>query len=117
MAKDDYHCIVYYLLSYLYSLLKQGEPIDADIFALEAYPADIEPSYYQYIIEHLLEDGLIERAHFESYPIMGRGPVVKLKNVDKVRITPKGIEYLQENGTMKKAYNALKALKETIPLI
>lgn len=40
MARDDYHVIVYYLLSYLYDCLKKGRPVDKSIIHLEAYPEE-----------------------------------------------------------------------------
>lgn len=39
--------------------------------------------------------------------------VIEAKNI---RITLKGLEYLQENSIMRKIYNAAKGIKEVIPL-
>ena len=36
MAKDDYHVIVYQILSYLYRRLKKGEHVDAAMLAPES---------------------------------------------------------------------------------
>ena len=36
MEKDDYHVIVYQILSYLYQRLKKGEPVDASMLAPES---------------------------------------------------------------------------------
>lgn len=38
-----------------------------------------------------------------------------LVNIDDIRITLKGLEYLQENGIMQKMYRAAKGIKEIIP--
>lgn len=36
MAKDDYHVIVYQILSYLYRQLKSCEPVDEQMLSTEA---------------------------------------------------------------------------------
>ncbi|MFM9413331.1 YjcQ family protein [Peptococcus simiae] len=117
MAKDDYHVIVYYLLSYLYDCLKKGRPVDKSIIRLEAYPEEIDPDYYRYILEHLLKDGLIEGVSIHEVPILGQRNASQLRGLDNMRITPAGIAYLQENSFMKKAYETLKALKDIMPFI
>lgn len=38
-----------------------------------------------------------------------------VKILSNLQITPKGIEYLQENSTMQKVKTALKDFKEIIP--
>ncbi len=35
MSKDDYPVIVYQILTYLYTQLKKGEPIEVDLLKLE----------------------------------------------------------------------------------
>lgn len=44
-------------------------------------------------------------------PRLGGAPGIKLRNL---KITQKGIEYLQDNSKMSKARDFLKSLKETI---
>ena len=36
-------------------------------------------------------------------------------NADDIRITLKGLEYLQENSIMQRMYNAVKGIKEVVP--
>ncbi len=36
MAKDDYHVIVYQILSYLYVQLKSGKPVQLDMIVFPA---------------------------------------------------------------------------------
>lgn len=117
MAKNDYHVIVYYLLSYLYDCLKRGRPLDRNVIRLEAYPEEIDPGYYRYILDHLLKDGLIEGVSIHEVPILGQRNASQLRGLDDMCITPAGIAYLQENSMMKKAYETLKAMKEIIPFI
>ncbi|MFP5527740.1 YjcQ family protein [Peptococcus simiae] len=117
MAKDDYHVIVYYLLSYLYDCLKKGRPVDKSIIRLEAYPEEIDPDYYSYILEHLLKDGLIEGLYTCEAPSLGSKKVVQFRGLEDTCIAPAGISYLQENSFMKKAYETLKTLKDIMPFI
>ncbi len=58
------------------------------------------------------EDGLITGVSL--IPILGED-VKGVKLTQKLEITPKGIEYLQENSAMQKAKSFLKGLKEVIP--
>lgn len=51
-----------------------------------------------------------------------KGAVVKLNvngdlvyDCDNMRITLKGLEYLQENSIMRKIYNAAKGIKDVVP--
>lgn len=108
MAKNDYYVIAYRILIYLYECLKCGEEVDKNIISAEAL--HIVPSYWDYIIIHLYEDGYIEGVKVIS--ALG-GKCVRIQ--PELQITPKGIEFLQENSTMSKAKEFLKSLKETIP--
>ena len=40
---------------------------------------------------------------------------VYIENLSLVRITTKGIEYLEDNSKMKQAYKILKEIKDWIP--
>lgn len=39
----------------------------------------------------------------------------KVVNADNIQITLKGLEYLNENSMMKKAYRAIKGIKDVVP--
>ena len=108
MAKNDYYVIAYRILVYLYECLKCGEKVNTDI--IDAESLNIVPSYWAYIFIHLYEDGHIEGVNIIS--ALG-GKSVRL--MPELQITPKGIEFLQENSSMSKAKSFLKSLKETIP--
>lgn len=59
-----------------------------------------------------MEDGLIEG--LIKIRCIGVRDGFK-ENPDGIKITPKGIEYLQDNGAMKKAAEFLKSIKEIVP--
>lgn len=112
MAKDDYHVLVYRLLAYLYACLKSDEQPDMDYLRFNTNHFPIGEAYWNYILENLLLEGFITGVTL--VPIVGRmDKGVKIQ--PNIRITPAGIEYLEENSLMAKAKKALKDFKEIIP--
>lgn len=110
MAKDDYFVLAYRILAYLYACLKAGE--QSDLKHICAEELGITPNYWEYIMRHLHQEGFIEGIFVVN--VIGRAtPQIKL--TPATMITPKGIEFLENNSTMAKAKNFLKTLKETIP--
>lgn len=108
MARDDYFVIAYRILSYLYECFKMGERPDTDMFG----PATlgINNGYWVNVMESLFNEGYIIGFTFRT-PIGG----VRGVKICDLRITQKGIEFLQENSLMAKARDFLKTMKETIP--
>lgn len=109
MAKDDYYVIVCRILAYLYNCLKNGYDVDFEEISFETL--NIKQSYYEYIIKHMVQDGYLEGVKFIS-TIGRKTPAC---DIDDIMITPKGIEFLEDNSKMKKAVEFLKTLKETVP--
>lgn len=117
MAKDDYFTIVYYLLKYLYACVKEGIQPREDMIMLKEYICDINESYAQYILITMQENGYISGIDTINAPILGKGMVETIKSISKIKITPVGIEYLNNNNMMNKAYDTLKKFKDLIPFI
>lgn len=112
MAKDDYYVIAYRILAYLYACLKSGEQVDVGYIKHDSEAINVSLNYWEYIIRHLYNDGCVEGV--SEVHIAGRNsPGIKI--MSSFMITPKGIEFLQNNSTMGKAKEFLKTLKETIP--
>ena len=114
MAKDDYHVIVYQILSYLYQKLKKGEPVEAKNLEHNCKFFQINKDYWTYIMYHLQEMNLIEGLDFieidgADYPM----PV----GLGHCRITPIGIGYLCDNSFKEKAKRFLKDVKEIAPFV
>ena len=111
MARDDYFVIVYKILTYLYTCLKNGENPDIyNVLTAESY--GINQSYFDYIIAELLEAEYIKGV--STLNSLGRSkPLIKITG--NIAIKPKGIEYLQENSAFAKVKNFIKEIKETIP--
>ena len=104
MAKDDYHVIMYKILSYLYRQLKKGEPVDPAMLSHDSKTCEINISYWRYIMESLQAEGLIrglEKGNDKD------GDYIE-KQLGQVMITPKGIELLNDNSTKSKVEDLLK---------
>ena len=109
MSQDDYFVIVYKLLKYLYDCLKRGirpssEILNADFFGIGA-------DYWEYIIRNLYQDGYVEGVTIArlcgnpNYPCMQ----------PHFNITPKGIQYIQENSIFEKIRGYVKDIAAMIP--
>ena len=106
MPKDDYFVIVYRLLKYLYECLKKGKEPDAQV--LDATFFSINTSYWAYIISSLQNDGYIWGVVIVDGGFAGIRP--------DVAITPKGIQYLEENSIFKKVREAIKDIRDIMPI-
>lgn len=114
MAKDDYHVIVYQILSYLYQCLKKGIAVDSKKFEHNCKYFQINKEYWVYILYHMQSSELIEGIVFVDIDGMELPFPTQL---DSCRITPKGIEHLCDNSFMEKAKSFLKDIKEIAPFI
>lgn len=106
MSKDDYFYIVYKILKYLYKQLKCGNTVVYDedfINALELERIDV--TYWEYIIKSLFDEQYVQGDMIERHYIDSDVPTLE---IETLQITPKGIEYLQENSNMKKVAEFLK---------
>jgi len=107
MAKKDYFVITYKILTYLYGCFQAGERPDIAFFGAEVL--DINKGYWVNVMESLYNEGYIIGVKFIQSGGMQGAKLIDLK------ITQKGIEYLQENSKMAKAKDFLKAAKDIIP--
>lgn len=118
MAKDDYFVIVLYILSYLYKCLKSGSTVDEEILLLQRYPENIEESYIMYIYDNLYKERYIDGIVIKKRSMIGTNKIeIVVSNLKNACITPKGIEYLQENSVLNKIKDTVKDIKDMIPFI
>lgn len=108
MAKDDYFVIVYRILTYLYECFMTGEAPETDCFGPDAL--HINNGYWTNVMESIFNEGYI--AGITVVPRISGAPGIKLLDL---KITQKGIEYLEDNSKMAKARELLKAVKEMVP--
>lgn len=107
IAKDDYFVIAYRILKYLYACLKAGQPADLSMYGPDAL--GINNGYWVSVLEMLSGDGYITGVAFPA--AVGSVRSAKLYNV---RITQKGIEFLQENGSIQRAAKFLQSVKDAV---
>lgn len=113
MARDDYHVVVYQILSYLYQQLKQGNEIDVSLIKHDSKYLQINRKYWKYVIISLFYEGYIKGVVVDE----DIDENLEIYNLDKCEITPKGIEYLTDNSTIEKAKRFMKDLKDILPFV
>ena len=113
MAKDDYHVIVYQILSYLYVQLKAGKPADPAMLAPDSRYLGINRKYWLYIMKNLINDQLISNVTITE--LWDGEP--DIQGLEDAEITPKGIEFLCDNSFLSKAKEFLKDIKAIVPFV
>lgn len=113
MANDDYHVLVYRVLSYLYDCLKRG--VDPDMAELRKIPllADVNERYWHYVLASLVDYGFIDGAT----KVEVDNTYARVVNLQQAQITPRGIEYLTDNSFMAKVKKFAKAAAEAAPAV
>jgi yjcQ protein len=110
MPKDDYFRIVFEILKDLYVAKKKAEPVS--LIEISADNLKIPQGYRDTILSEMLEAGYVKGFRVKEY--INGTQIMDLEGID---ITPMGIEYLKENGMMKKVMEYLKTIGEFIPMI
>lgn len=111
MAKDDYFVIVYRILKYLYNCLKSGETPDKELLSPEYFGIGLD--YWAYIIRNLYNDRYVEGVTITKMYGIPDHPQMH----DHFRITPKGIEYIEENKIFNKVKELMKDISGLMPTI
>lgn len=99
MAKDDYHVILYQILSYLYTCLKKDVPVDGKKLLPGSDMLKINENYWRFIIVNAYKSGLISGLIVTK----AAGGIVIIDGLNDTMITPAGIEYLCDNSFIAKA--------------
>lgn len=94
MAKDDYHVIVFRMLKYLYHQLKDGLPPEPEMLMPDSKIFEINEYYWKYVLRSMMEEDLIRGLTMNDD---GSGPEQSSEMLKDIQITPKGIEYLNDN--------------------
>lgn len=97
MAKDDYFVIVYKVLTYLYAVLKRKILFNNKEFEQSILKNRIDEDYFICILKMMQDDELIEGLSFLN---AWGNEVILINDIDNIRITSKGIEYLSDNSKM-----------------
>ena len=67
---------------------------------------------YWDIIDAMQDDGLIKGVNFSRG---GQGNKILIAFLENVKVTIKGMEYLNENSALAKTYKGLKEIREWLP--
>lgn len=103
MARDDYFVMAYKLLKYLYECLKKGKKPDSEQIKHNTKHFPVGEEYFNYLIETLTRDG-----YLRNVIIIDMDNTTFVRFDDDIQITPKGIEYIEDNSMMKKIANGIK---------
>lgn len=98
---------VYKILS---TLEKAMDYPEFDMSPIDAQHLGVSQERWNRYIEMMDDVGYVKGVKIKQY-ITGETDI----NVNNMRITLKGLEYLQENSMMQKAYRLAKGIKETVP--
>ena len=101
MAKDDYHVIAAKILVYLYKKYKQKE-VDPNYILPLTKDFPIQEQQLIETISMLIDMELIKGKCVKAW-----GGDIVMINYESLKITPIGIEYLQENSKIKKVCETL----------
>mgnify|MGYP000862257171 CR=1 FL=1 len=108
MAKDDYFKIVFVILTELYECKKLNERVNLKAIHPERF--GIPDGYLLDILSELLDEGYVK-----GFEVLETKSGRTVCGLDDIGITMRGIEYLQDNGKMKKVYEAMKEIRDWVP--
>lgn len=113
MAKDEYYVLVCKILVYLYKRLKGKTKIKPEEYLLpltKDFP--IHEEYFLYVLEKMQEQGYIEKVVF----IKVWGEDIIMADSSRIRITPRGIDYLRNDSVMNKLIHTIPEAADIISL-
>lgn len=96
MSKDDYQVIAYKILAYFYACLKEG--IDGNVQKAQEL-TESNNVYFLAVLQDLLDSGYMSGSAAMDYACEING--------NNLRVTLKGVEYLDTNSTMAKVKKTL----------
>lgn len=98
---------VYKILS---ALEKSMDYPEFDMDRISAETLGVSQERWNRYIEMMVDVGYIKGVRIKEYV----GGELQISNCG-IRITLKGLEYLQENSIMQRMYNAAKGIKDIVP--
>lgn len=107
MAQNDMHVVMYKILAYVYSCMKEGQTPDRDEWS--SGRLGIPNEYWKQIVRELVEHGYITGVGIRP------SQSTCYLDVGVPRVTMDGVEFLMENSMMAKARQFLIDTKSAIP--
>lgn len=97
----------------IYKILKAiEESMDYEIFdsyCISSEYLDVSKERWKVLMSELIDNQYV--SGIVKVPVMGANYDIK---IIKPQLTLKGMQYLEENSMMKKAYNLLKGINDTV---
>lgn len=112
MAQDDMFVVMYKILAYLYDCMKKGMEPRPSMLAHDGEMLNIDQRYWARILKELADHGYVS-----GVIVRGTWEGELLVRFNHPTVTMEGVEFLQENSTMRKALEFLKETKSAIPLL
>ena len=91
--------------------MRKGLVVDEE--EISAYKLGITVPYLMDVYRNLFDDGYLTGSYVRD-DYSGDSAI---NDIQGVRITTKGVEYLQDNSKMKKVYKLLKEAKDWVSII
>lgn len=104
MAKDDYHVLVYKILTYVYACTKRKIAFRQEVYDKTIGKGKVNEEYLTEVYHMLAKEGLVTGVSVTE--AWGRD-LILLSEESDMRITEEGIRYLQENDIMQKVKQLL----------
>jgi ribosomal protein S8 len=111
MAKYDYEVVTFKILSHIYVQMRNGDPINENV--IDAHHLKINEPYRIQILQILEDEGLIKGLEVITDYSNDGNPYID--NMQDVRLTKQGMDYIRENKKMIKVFKMLKEAKEWMP--
>lgn len=111
MKNNSYARVAYKILQYLNACYEHGEYPNPD--SLNASQLGITFQQFYQTLKMLMEDGNIKGVIFNDTIPPEQST---LNHPRDWRITSKGVEYLEENSLMRKAYKVVKEARDWLPM-
>lgn len=112
MAQDDMHVVMYKILAYLYSCMKQGVKPERKHYTYDGDVLHIPEQYWAHIIQELVNHGYV--SGFTVFNTWGGDLII---DENEPKITLEGVEFLHENSSMQKVLRFLQETKSSLPFI
>lgn len=103
--------VIYKILKYLETCMDYSE---IDVTPIEHEQLEITKEKWTSIMKMVADNGYIEGVEYKTYIHMAKPTITDYSNI---RITLRGLEFLNENSTMKKLANLAKGIKEATPFV
>lgn len=109
MSNNNYFSVAYKILSYLKYCYENGQAPDVNV--LQAGTFNISKQQFINTLQMLNDDG-----YLKGFKLISTKTGLLVNGLNEIKITSSGLQYLEENSMMKKAYKTFKEVRDWLPL-